>query len=61
MMSRAARSRALRAVAPEAASECSSSEEDEVSLAWRESRSDFLEVSLQLLDPSAWELVAYGA
>ena len=27
---------------------------------WWESRTDFPEVSLQLLNPSAWELMAYG-
>ena len=32
-----------------------------MSLAQRESRADFPEMSLQLLDPSAWELVACGA
>ena len=31
-----------------------------VSLAHRESCADFPEVSLQLLDPSEWRLVAYG-
>ena len=31
-----------------------------MSLARRESRSDFLELSLQLLDASEWKLVAYG-
>ena len=31
-----------------------------MSLAQRESRADFPEVSLQLLDPFALELVAYG-
>ena len=41
-------------------SECSSFEEDEASLVLRESRADFLEVSLRLLDPSAWGLVAYS-
>ena len=46
-----ARSRALRAIAPETVSECSS---------FWESRADFPEVSLQLLDASAWELVVYG-
>ena len=55
-----ARSRALMAAAPEAVSECSSSEEGEVSLVWRESRADFTKVSLRLLNLSAWELVAYG-
>ena len=40
--------------------ECSSSDEDKVSLAQRESRADFPEVLLQLLDPSAWTSVAYG-
>ena len=34
-------------------------DENEVSLA-QESRSDFPEVSLQLLDPSEWTLAAYG-
>ena len=41
-------------------SECLSSEEDEVSIARQESRADFPEVSLQLLDPSEWILTAYG-
>ena len=53
-----ARLRALRSIAPDVAVECSSSDEDEVSLARRESRADFLEVSLQLLDPSGWRQVA---
>ena len=35
-------------------------QEDEVSLARRESRADFPEVSVQLLDPSEWKLTAYG-
>ena len=46
-----ARSRALLSFAPDVVLECSSSDEDEVSLARRESRVDFPEVSLQLLDP----------
>ena len=50
-----ARSRALRVVF-----ECSSSDEDEMSLDRRESRADLPEVSLQLLDPSEWRLAAYG-
>ena len=36
----------------------SCSDEDEVSLAQRESRADFPEVPLQLLDPSQWKLAA---
>ena len=44
-------SRALRSIAPDVDLECSRSEEDEVSLAQRESRADFPEVSLQLLGP----------
>ena len=55
-----ARSRALRSIAPDAVLECSSSDEDEVSLARRESRADFSEVSLQLLDPSESKLAACG-
>ena len=54
-----ARSRALRSIAPQAVLECSSSDEEEMSLARRESRADSRE-SLQLLDPSGWQLVAYG-
>ena len=54
-----ARSRALRSIAPEAGLECSSSDEHVMSLAPRESRADFLEVWLQLLDPSEWKLAAY--
>ena len=50
------RSRALRSIAPDVVLECTSSDEDVVSLAQRESRADFWEVSLQLLDPSEWEL-----
>ena len=53
-----ARSPALSSIAPEAVLECSSSDEDEMSLAQRESRVDFPEVSLQLLDPSAWKCAA---
>ena len=52
-------SRALRSIAPDVVLECSSSDEDEVSLA-QESRVDFLEVSEQHLDPSDWKLTAYG-
>ena len=44
-------SRAVRSIAPDVGSECSSSDENEVSLAFMESRADFPEVSLQLLDP----------
>ena len=40
--------------------ECSSSDEDEVSLAPRESCADSLEVSLQPVNPSEWRLAAYG-
>ena len=54
-----ARSRALRTM-PDVVLECSSSDEDAMSLARRESRADFPEVSLQLLDPSEWKLAAYG-
>ena len=36
------------------------SDQNEVSLARRESRSDFPEVSLQLLDPSEWKMAAFG-
>ena len=46
-----ARSRALRSIAPDVGLECSSSDEDVMSLAPRPSCADFLEVSLQLLDP----------
>ena len=53
-----ARSRALRSIAPDVDLECSSSDEDEVSLAQRERGADFPEVSLQLLYPSEWKLVA---
>ena len=35
------------------------SDGNQVSLARRESRADFPEVSLQLLDPSEWRLAAY--
>ena len=51
-----ARSLALRSIPPDVDLEYSSSDEDEVSLAQRE----FPEVSLQLLNPSEWRLVAYG-
>ena len=50
-----ARSRALRVVL-----EWSSSDEDVISLARVESRADFPEVSLQLLDSSEWRLAACG-
>ena len=53
-----ARSRALRSIALEAGLESSSSDEDVMSLARRESRADFPEVSLQLLDPWEWKLAA---
>ena len=56
-----ARSRALKTVASKAVSECFCSSGDEVSLSQRESCADFPEVSLQLLDPSAWDLVAIRA
>ena len=56
-----ARSRALRSTAPEVVLECSSSDEDEVTLARWESRADFPEVSSQLLDPLEWGLAAYGS
>ena len=49
---------ALRSISPDVDSDGSGSDENEVSLARRESRSDFLEVSLQLLDPSEWTLAA---
>ena len=55
-----ARSRALRSIAPEVGWECSGSDEDEVSLARRESRADFPEASVQLLDPSEGRLAAHG-
>ena len=52
-------SRALRSIAPDVGLECSSSDENEGSLAGRECRADFPEVSLQLLNPSDghWRLV----
>ena len=53
-------SRALRSVAPEALVVCSSSDEDVMSLARRESRADSPAVSLQLLDLSERKLAAYG-
>ena len=56
-----ARSRALRSIAPDVVLECSSSDDDEVSLAQRETCADFPEVTVQLLDPSEWRLAAYGA
>ena len=55
-----ARSRALRSIAPGAGLEFSVSDEDVMSLVWRESRADFPEVSMQLLDPSEWKLTPYG-
>ena len=55
-----ARSRALLSLAPDVGSECSSSDENEVSRARKESRADFLEVSLRLLYHSKWRLAAYG-
>ena len=55
-----ARSRALRWIAPYVDLENSSSDENEVSLARKECRSEFPEVWLQLLDPPEWKLAAYG-
>ena len=55
-----ARSRALRCIAADAALRDSRSDEGEVSRARRESRPEFPEVSLQLLDPSEWKLAAFG-
>ena len=49
-----------RPTCSEVALECSSSDED-VSVALKEIRADFREVSLQLLGPSEWKLAAYGA
>ena len=43
-----ARSRAFRSMVPESCLECSSSDEDVISLARRECRADFLRLSLQL-------------
>ena len=54
-----ARSRALRSIASDVVLDRSSSDEDEVSLARRQSRADFPEVPLQRLDPSEWK-PAYG-
>ena len=51
-------SRALGSIAPDVVLECSRFDEDEVSLAQRESRADS-EVS-QLLDPWEWRLTVYG-
>ena len=53
-------SRALRSIAADAALGDTSSDEDEVSLARWESRADFPEVPLQLLDPEEWKLAAFG-
>ena len=54
-----AKSRALRSIVPDAGLECPSSDEDVISLARRESRADFPEVSMQLLDPLERKLTAY--
>ena len=53
-------SRALRSIAPVVVLECSSSDENEVSLVRKESRADFPDVSQHLLQPFGWRLVAYG-
>ena len=53
-----ARSRALGSIAPDALSERSSSDENEVSLARNENCADFLKVSLKLSDPSKRTLAA---
>ena len=45
---------------PEACLERSSSDEDAISFALRESRADFPEVSVQFQDPSEWKLTAFG-
>ena len=58
--SRSPRARCCALIAPDAVSECSSSEEEEVSVTRRERRADFLEVSLELLVPATWKLVAPG-
>ena len=49
------RSRALRSISPGVDLDSSGSDENEVSLARKESRTDFPEVSLQLLDPTEWK------
>ena len=46
----------FRSIAADVVLECSSSDENEVSPARRESRADFPDVSLQLLGPSEWSL-----
>ena len=46
-----ARSRALPSVGPDIGLECTCPDENAVSLARRESPAEFLEVSLQLVDP----------
>ena len=60
-MSIRARTRGQRSIAPDVVLECSSSDEDVMSLAWEESRADFPEVSVQLQDPSKWNLTAYSS
>ena len=55
-----ARSRARRPIAPDALSGCSSSDEDEVPLARRESRADFFRGVVATSDRSEWKLAAYG-
>ena len=54
-----AKSRALRYIAPDVGLDCSSSDENEASLAGGES-SGLPEVSLHILDPSKWTLTACG-
>ena len=55
-----ARSHALRFIFPDVDLGISGSDEDEVSVSHRESCANLLEVSLQLLNPSEWRLVACG-
>ena len=55
-----ARARAFRCIGLEAVWECSSSDEDVMLLARRESHADSPEVSVHLLDPSERRLAAYG-
>ena len=47
-------------IVPESGLECSSSDEDVISLSRRESCADFAELSLELLELSEWTLAAYG-
>ena len=53
-------SRALRCIAPGVDSETSGSDEIEESLAQKECRTDFPEMSLQLQDPSEWTFTTCG-